>query len=228
MKKKGKKAHLHFEFLFNKRLLNSKRSQSHVEIILSFVIFIGFLLFVFIFMNPFAKAKDTSYIMDNIQKTVIGNITEKIGKLSIILNKTGDCYDFNETNYKSNYYEVQEDNMKYMIYFSNIFTINAPNKNSSCNPNNYTLGVYSEEEMVVYEKIINLKNNYNSDYNSLKSSLGITNDFSFNVENMMGEELISVSRNIPTGIDVEAREIPIRTINSNGQIQELILNIKAW
>ena len=210
----------------------NKKAQSHVEIILSFVIFIGFLLFVFMFMNPFAKTKPV-YIMDNIQIAVINEISDEVGKLSIILNETGDCYDFNETDYDGNYHEVQDpDNIrKYDIYFNDMFSTNAPTKKVGCEQANYTLGTYSKENMIVWQKIIDLKDNYNSDYDNLKLSLGITNDFSFSLKDFAGTEIPELTpalKKIPLGIDVEAREIPIRVINSNGNILELILNIKAW
>ncbi len=207
-----------------------KNAQGHVEVMVSFVIFIGFLLFTFIFLNPFAKTKEPSYIMDNAQKAIINNITDEVGKLSIILNDSGTCYNFNESEYEGDYKEVQESNIKYAIYFNDIFSNTATKKQTICDKANYTLGVYSEEKIVIYGKIVNLKNAYNSGYDNLKELLGITNDFLFKTKNMVGEENpeLSVSKNIPQGIDVESREIPIRVINSNAQIQELILNIRVW
>ena len=82
---------------------------------------------------------------------------------------------------------------------------------------------------VIYDKIIDLKNAYTV-YDNLKKSLGITNDFLFKTKDLVGTEIeeLSVNRNIPQGINVESREIPIRVINNSGQIQELILNIRVW
>ncbi len=158
-----------------------KKAQGHVEVILSFVIFIGFLLFMFIFLNPFARTKESNYIMNNIQKVIINNITNEIGKLSIILNESGTCYNFSD-DYGSNYKQIEEADKKYMIYFYPIFSDNT--KDIDCDKGNYTLGIYSEENMIVYEKIIDLKNNYERDYEGLKRTLGITNDFLFSVRNI--------------------------------------------
>ncbi len=205
-----------------------KRAQSHVEVMVSFVIFIGFLLFIFIFLNPFARTGEPNYIIDNIQKAIINNITDEVGKLSIILNESGTCYKFNETDYEGDYLETYE-GRKYAIYFSDMFDNTETIKENNCNPSNYTLGVYSTEKIVIYEKILYLKSSYNN-YEDLKKSLGITTDFLFKTKNLIGEEVpeLSVARNVPRGIDVESREIPIRVINNSGQIQELILNIRVW
>lgn len=204
----------------------NKKAQGHVEVMLSFVIFIGFLIFTFVFLNPFARTKEPSYIMDNAQKAIIGYISDDVGKLSIITNGTS-CYQFAAEDYNTNYKEVDERNGKYIIYFNKIFD-NSSTKKDGC-PLNYTLGVYSKEKMIIYNKILTLKNNY-SDYDNLKISLGITDDFLFTVRDLVGNPIteLSVSRNIPQGIDVESRDIPIRVINSAGQIQEFILNIRVW
>lgn len=213
-------------------MVNSKRSQSHVEMIISFVIFIGFLLFIFIFLNPFARTKEPDYIMDNAQKAIINNMTENIGKLSIILNDSGTCYNFSESDYDGNYFEVN-DGRKYTIYFSDIFANYETKKEDDCGKGNYTWGVYSREDMVVYEKIQKLKENYeksNEDYNNLKKSLRITNDFLFKTRDFAGNgiDALSLNKNIPEGINVVSRELPIRVINNSGHIQELVLNIRVW
>jgi len=205
-----------------------KRAQSHVEVMVSFVIFIGFLLFTFAFLNPFARTKEPDYILDNAQKAIMNNITDEVGKLSIILNEGGTCYKFNAADYEGNYSETHE-GRKYVIYFSDIFENTETIKEDNCNPSNYTLGVYSKEKIVIYDKILDLKYSY-GDYDDLKESLGITDDFLFKTKNLIGEEFpeLSVARNVPEGINVESREIPIRVINNSGQIQEFILNIRIW
>jgi hypothetical protein len=205
------------------------KSQGHVEVIISFVLFIGFLLFIFVFLNPFARTEEPSYIMDNAQKAIMSSITDKVGKLSVILSESGTCYNFDETDYGSKYREVSESNAKYTIYFNDIFFIYAPKKQIVCDNKNYTLGVYSEEKMGVYDKITDLKEDYNN-YEALKNSLGITNDFLFSVSDLTGAkiEALSASRTVPGGVNVESRDIPMRVINNNGQIQELILNIRVW
>ena len=222
------KKNSHFGFNSIGILANSKNSQSHVEIMISFVIFIGFLLFIFIFMNPFARTKEPSYIMDNIQKAIISNISSTIGRLSVVTNGSS-CYNKSKFDQYLKTGEkirvVQENEKRYIVYYGEFFEEDNPD----CNlPMNYTLGAYSREDVIVFEKILDLNESYNLNYDNLKKSLGITNDFLFSVQDLVGNERVSVSRNIPTRIDVEAREIPIRVINSQGQIQELILKIKVW
>lgn len=209
-----------------------KKAQGHIEIILSFVIFVGFLLFLFAFMNPFAKTKPV-YIMDDIEKAIIKNISAEIGKLSVIVKETGDCYDISKiVTYKKTEEKIRvvkdiENPRKYIVYYGTDFIEDNP----ACNYNiNYDLGIYSRETIVIHEKIAKLKTDYASDYNNLKSWWGITNDFMFSVEDLDGNQIpeLSVDKKIPKTINVESKGIPIRTINTSGQIKELILNIKVW
>ena len=205
----------------------NKQGQGHVEIMLSFVLFVGALIFLFLFINPFAKTDEVS-IINEIQKTIINEISLDIGKLSIITNDTFSCYEFRDIEYPGNYKEVSEADRKYNIYFGEIFDNSALKK--SCLPQNYTLGNFFSEKMIVYEKVQNLVIDYNTDYEELKKSLGISEDFIFSFKTLVNNEIseLSVSKQIPTGVDVEAKEFPVRVINSNAEIQELILNIRAW
>jgi hypothetical protein len=206
----------------------NKKAQGHVEIILSFLIFIGALIFLFIFINPFAKTEEVS-VIDGLQRKIIEEISLEIGKLGVITSCELCCYNFTLEDYVGNYQEKQEASRKYSIYFGEIFN-NISNRNPLCDPSNYTLGTYSKEKMIVENKTLELVIQYNTDYESLKNNLGITNEFAFNFKNLVGEEilLLTVSKQPPVGVNVEAREFPIRMIDNNTNIQELILNIRAW
>ena len=101
----------------NLKKTRSKRAQGHIEVMLSFTIFVGFLLFIFIFLNPFAKTKSDQAI-NNVQEAIINEISDEVGKLNIIVNQTSDCYDNTEVEtYGNNFIEVQDSNLrKYTSY----------------------------------------------------------------------------------------------------------------
>ena len=212
-----------------KKKTKNKLGQAHIEIMLSFVIFIGFLLFVLIFLNPFAKTESVDLI-SSIEKSILNNVSADIGKMSVIgANGTNDYTipsPYNNINFVEKI-ETTSPTQKCTLYFSNeIFAVGT----QTCTFSTYQLGVYSTEKIIVYGRIGTLKTNYDTDYNGLKSSLGVINDFSFNVESLDGVEIpgLNTARNIPSGIEVQARNIPIRTINNQGNVQELMLNIRVW
>lgn len=208
--------------------IKSKRSQGHIEVMLSFVIFVGFLLFVFMFLNPFAKTK-SNQVIKNIQESVINEISDEIGKLSIIVNKTTDCYDNSKVLiYGDKFIEKSEVPRKYTIYYNNIFGTGGIPSCSAELGRNYSIGTYSKEKIVIYEKVQELKSNYTENYEDLKTSLGILNEFIFELKKIDGGVEIGVNKNIPAGIEVESVNIPIRVINSKANISEYILNIRTW
>jgi len=212
--------------------MRKKKAQGHVEIIISFVLFVGVLIFVFLFLNPFTKTQAEIPIRENVQKNIINNITTDLGKLTVFINQTGErCYKFDETEYlNENYKEIPIDQFKYVIYFSDVFSGKDSQKDPSCLRENYKLSSYSVDKIISFEKIKTLVQKYNTDYVSLKTSLGISYEFSFNVKDLSGTPIseASVSKDIPEGLEVGSREFPIRTINSEGLIKEYILNIRAW
>lgn len=204
------------------------KAQSHVEMMLSLVIFVGALLFIFIFLNPFARTAEKISIIDGIQKIVVEDMSSEIGKLSVIGDSGAVDYVF-PSEYGNNFVEVQEtfsNPIKCQLYFSDIFGSGT----QTCQFTSYALGVYSKEEIIVRNKIISLKQNYETDYNNLKSSLEILDDFSFSFKNIGGGEIgaLSVSKNPPVGVNVESKDFPVRVIDSLGNINELILNIRVW
>lgn len=212
------------------KVRTNKKAQGHVEMILSFTIFVGFLVFIFIFLNPFAQIKEKDLIK-GVQTQVLNEIQEDIGRLSVIVITNGDCYN---SSIFSNYQEVGEKIIviqnavnirKYDIYYGESLTQNIP----ACLSNiDYTVGTYSKEKMFIYEKIQKLGTDYTSDYNGLKNSLGITDDFVFELKKLDNSIEIDVEKNIPVGVEVQASNVPIRVINSQGVITEYILNIRVW
>jgi hypothetical protein len=205
----------------------SKKAQAHIEAIFSFSLFIGFLIFVLFFLNPFTKTQSENSQIDQIKNIVIKNISSDIGKVSIILNNLGSCYNLTSLigQYGNKFVVINETNRKYTVYFSDKFNDNS---DTLCITNDFSYGVYSKESFIVYESAVNLKGEYNSDYQTLKQKLGIINDFSFRIKDMENNTLINAERNIPKSIDVKSEDTYIRIINSSGSIFNGVINIKIW
>ncbi len=228
-------------------LSNSKLSQGHVEMIISLALFVGAVLFIFIFINPFTNNQEASSYIKNVEREILNNISGKVGMLSIISTDDNGCYNFNEDEYKKlfsendfskvNYIEVLESSIsgkyKYSIYFSDMFeSITPKHKKDGCKKDDYTLSSYSDENFVINEKIKELKTNYEADYGLLKKNLGINRDFSFSVKenesSLEDIEELSIVRKSPSGIERESDFIPIIIMDKSGNIKQLMLNIKVW
>ncbi|VVB78082.1 Uncharacterised protein [uncultured archaeon] len=214
--------------------MKNKKAQGHVEMIISFLIFIGAVSFIFVFLNPISQPKEKTLVMNNLEKKIMSNITSELGELFIVTDANDGCYGFDPLSYlNKNYFELHKPNTReYTIYFSEIFKSKYTTKyipGTGCDPTKYTVGSYSEEEIISYDKVIELKTQY-SGYNTLKKSFGISDDFSFSFRYLNGTQIseMSVSKGIPSGIVRKSEDIPIRVMNSSANIQELILNIMVW
>ncbi len=231
------------QLVMNRIMLNSKRSQGHVEMILSFVLFISAIIFIFFYINPFSKTIDNGNEIEQVQRIIMKNISVKAGRLTIAsyvdpINNPDGCYDFAALEYPSvNYVEILETtpgtDKKYTIYFSDSFpTINPNHRIPSCSANNYKLGAYSKETIILYDLLENLATISNTDigYKKIKEDLGINMDFIINSTDLNRNYIseLSFRRRVPTGVKIDSKELPIRLIKNDGTMLDVIFNLRVW
>ena len=213
-------------------IMVSKKSQAHVEIILATTLFIGFLIFAFVFLNSSIKTtKDIP--TDKIERAIFGELSEEVGKLSVVLGSTEEaCFVLEEViknEYGSNFRSVVDplNAKRYTIYYEEEFIKNPIE--CDLEKKDFKYGGYSEEEMIVEKNIIDFKALYEEDYSGLKQTLGVDN-FAFEFKGLDNKRIeeSSVEKKIPGSVDVISKDFPVRVINERAEISELILNIKVW
>lgn len=69
--------------------MKSKKGLSHVEVIISFFIFVGFVLFLFVIINPFKK-NISDDVLNSALLNIDENLTTNISTVSINLNNSAD------------------------------------------------------------------------------------------------------------------------------------------
>lgn len=223
------------------KMIKYKQGQGHIEILLSFLLFIGAIIFIFFYINPFSKTVDNANEVNQVQKIIMDNASVAVGRLSIVVDNPGDCYKFMPGNYlNSNYIEMDEGQRRYTVYFSDIFpSINAPHMDGSAacisippSKLNYRLGIFLNETIISYDKLMSIASNCKSDegYKNTLKNLGIITDFSFNSKDINGNEIpdLSFSRRIPNSVAVESKEFPLRVIKNDGTFTDIIFNLKVW
>ena len=157
-------------------------------------------------------------------------MSEKVGILSAIVDTSNDCYSLEGVSeYGNNFVEIKGVDRKYTLYFSDIFgggTISCASKTGT----NFVLGVYYEDEIIFEENIKELKKDYDTNYEHLKESLEVDSDFAFNFKNLNGNVLseLSVTKDSPSGVEREAQEFPVKVMDSSGNLQDKILNLRVW
>lgn len=218
------------------KMEKKSKAQGHIEIMLSIILFVGVIIAIFIFINPFGKTEDKTSIADKIQRVIMERVSEDVGKLSVVIPNPPPltiCYKFITSDYLSlNRKEIEVIlDKKYDIYFADFLNFNSPHFNPVCPNLNYKLGVYAVEKMIVHDKITDLKQLYDTDYTGLKNTLGITNDFMFSFKEVGGGgEVITPSnpKRIPRGVEVKSKEFSVRIINPDAEIKEYVFNLMVW
>lgn len=223
----------------------NKIGQGHVEMIMSFILFIAIVLFFFIIVNPFSVDFDSSNQVFIAKKVIIENVTSNVGKLSVVLDAgppVGTCYNFSIEDYTvkgvdpsdlhfQEYHDTLEPR-RYFIMFSDSFDSDvAPTYDYTCDDANYELGIYVTNKLIIAKRLKQLRKYYRNDYEKLKRELGITNDFAFIVKELNTKNEIielSATKDLPVDTERSAVEIPLRMMDETGEIKEIVINIVLW
>lgn len=234
----------------------SKKSQGHIEMILSFTIFLGFLIVLFIFLNPFIDKKTTYSSLDKTETILLENISAEYEHIALILKNSRpdtNCFSVaNSFNISSNTLIIDENNKivgslntgsviyitpnsvsprLYRIYFSNDFINLTSQKSCTTLPaSTYSFGVMTIEKSVLSENLNILNRTYLEDYNNLKSELSLTKDFEFIIYNLNQSKVLFDTTGLHKikSSDVLARDIPLRIINKSGYKSDILLNLRVW
>ena len=241
-----------------KIFFNLKRSQSHVEMIVSFILFVGFVVFLLLVFNPQKYTPPGYGSIDAVQTILMKNISVDYNYTSVILTPStslsGQCFEIspiagiNRTIAVKNsggsltYSNITNDGKIiiqsisserfYGLCSSDFFSELTPGCSGEIIPleksKNYSLGILTTKSAVLYENIEELNRSYYSDYEELKKSLGLKNDFSFVVRNEANYFLFDTSLKQPQNVNVLSREIPFLSINKTGSTENLFINLEVW
>jgi len=183
---------------------NNKKGAAHIEIIISFVIFIGFLMFLFATLNPIKEIRIDESIFESVKYNIENHLDlkTKISYVSIKLEETpSDCFIINNIAELENcdvglivknadgievgssftgQFNIKNSGDFYTIYCSKEISNTLPCSDGT--PVNYKLGIIKKEDAVSISKLkteIFDKYKNKDDYETMKQTLGIParNDF---------------------------------------------------
>ena len=235
----------------------SKKGSSHLEMILAFILFIGFISFLFFNLKPYdtailpvSLANGVHYSLEKMIKT---NLTVTSVKLTGV-NLNFKCfkvdipgkyfkYDFSKQLVKDesgikvasgvsssgNNREIFIEGMEnyYKIYFSPELNEFVYLETTCLDPQSSIIGSITEKEISSYKKLMELNAKYSSDYESLKSELGIPAIFDFEIISLDNPE-INMETDVPNSIDVIAVEKVFEILNGDGEIINSRIVVRIW
>ena len=235
-------------------LLNKK--GSHVEIILSMVIFMGFFIFLFIILEPKIKFQENEkFILDNIQEKMTdrlsANLTTATIKIKSGYTPTGDCIALNNFGSESNLIVWGEylvtnstkDTLNTFIYLdplaNNFFKIyyseeefNRQNYTAgacdSISEEDYFLGLVKTEKNIFESRIEDFLYQTSYEYEFSKQEIGIPapNEFSFSFTYSNGTEINTSSQSISK--EIYSQKIPIEYIDKNAKLKVGEISLTVW
>lgn len=237
------------------KIINNKRkAQMHVEMVLSFVIFLGFLLFLLYYLNPIGKEEIGFASLDRVQDKILSNISVDYREATLIVNTIPDkdCITLDENvfltenlvafNFDGNQVGAEEQggsnkinidsvisNGTYKVLSSKVFI--EIDSSPPCNDfSDYDWGLVGRYSAVFTDYLAEFNSSYMADYFKLKESLGLERDFDFVVYNEIRGIIYNESlstRNI-RGNNILSRDIPLIMIDENGFKTKIIFNLRVW
>jgi hypothetical protein len=231
-----------------------RKGIGHIEAILAFVFFVGFLIFAFYFFNPFESNRTLDSTLTYATIEVGDYVKVDMESYSIVTNTMSGVIGVNIQGIPINYVAVVENNNGVrldshfeggVIYFNrnggNFFRILFSEEfTAGVNPvlmssavlltdSDYSISS-SGTEMIYYEgKFNDLKSLYDNGYENLKTQFNLPGrvDFGFSVVFNDGTKIVG-ERNIPENLEVTAKQDRIKVIRLNDKIEFSDLIVGVW
>jgi hypothetical protein len=231
----------------------SKRGQTHVEVILSIVLFVGFVFSILIFFNPLGINRIDSSTIIKVENSILKNTTLSINRIDLFLkNSKSNCFSIENpftsevskigvvdssgnqvgASLTGGYISISPilGETHYILLFSE--QLNQMESESGCDnldSSAYGIGPGVVENYVAYDSLVEINRSYAKDYYGLKRSLGITGDFAFFVSTankILFNETLNRHKNIDHRIN--AKQVPIEIIYKDLKKENGILTIAVW
>ncbi len=233
-------------------MINKK--GSHVGIVLSFVIFVTFLMFFYLMVKPAMETESKRTTLNNLKGDIIEMASEEMTKVSIFVNShpsqpcaillgffdigirnkilvlDEDGESVTVTKNDEDLYLDRElaDDTFFKIYGSEEFSEIDERPINPCVDGGYELGLVKNTTEVFETKIIEIIEKHEDDYQELKQDLDVpaANEFGLNFTYANGESVSTTDAS--TRASVFAEEFPVKYVTDEGGIEVGVLRVKVW
>jgi len=223
-----------------------KRGVGHIEVIMSFVLFIGFLAFAFYFFSPFQSERTFQSSLDYAFDEIIEETNTILESYSVVLNDCTDTVILIENpvpgsggikikNISGDYTPGSTRNGNKFCGFEsgeNFITIliseEFPPSGGGCTENTAPCSNISSSEktsVMSNKSFFELVEKYNSNYQGLKNDFNIGVDFGFSLI-FDGTEIVA-EREVPSNLEVVAKEDRVEVVTEEGVVFADLV-VKVW
>ena len=229
-------------------MIFNKGGLSHIEVIISFVIFLGFISFAFYFFSPFESGRTLKASLAYSFDEIVENVSVSLESYSVSLNNCGDTtISIENPSPISGNVKIIDINGDILggIRDGNNFCIGTPqdfvtilisevfpDSSGTCvDITNPCSNISSSENMKILSerKIEELKENYELDYETIKENFNLPGriDFGFSIIFNDAQKIVA-EKEIPENLEVDAKKKRIEIIRENGDIEFADLIVEVW
>lgn len=221
------------------------KKGSHVEVIVSFIIFVTFVLFLLTILGPSINTQnDKKNIFDGIEIGITDRISSNMTVIALNFNdQVSSCVDLSALGIGNNIIVKDQSGAKvtssadqnslqitkgnpsdtfFKIYYSEEFDGLT---GSGCTPGSYEIGLDKTSKYIFEKKFLDLMN---KDYATLRSEIKAPQGVEFGYGMTLSNGTIFETPMDDVSTDVYIRESPIEYVDLDGNIMEGYLRTTIW
>lgn len=235
----------------------NKKGAGHIEVIVAFILFVGFLIFGLYFFNPLDSKRVLDSSLSYSAEEVMSNVSTNVAHYSIVVSELVDdviielplsrgnipgsgvtVMGLDGTSFKKNIANTrlvidrqQANNRFFTVTFGDFrpsLTPLPPGTVLSLT-DGYSISSSSVDEIIGEKEVRALKVAYETNYDMLKKEFNIPGrvDFDFSLDFSDGTS-IEATRSVPEGIEVVVSEASREVLREDGSIVFATLVVRVW
>ena len=233
-----------------KKKKSEKTGAAHLEMIISFLFFMGFVFFLFIVLKPYDMTTLSSSVVAGLYDSFEEKIHTNLTNIFLKANYTGpgscfyiqlpeEIFEYNFTKslvksvsdveinseFENNNLNINSGEVFYKIAISPEFE--NDNLGGCEQLSNYSLGSLVERRVSSYSSLVNMSDKYTNNYEGLRSDLSVPEVFDFGITCKKLPE-INMERLVPSLGDVVARDYILEVLKDTGEVINARFTIKVW
>lgn len=233
------------------------KKGTHVGVIISFMIFVTFLFFLYAIVQPGIETRNEKQApLDSLEREVLSEISTSLTTVSVFVNiPVSICFILEnfitKTRIDENIIVIDYSGTTFNSYVNgpdliidtggsdlllkvrvseefDLIGLGGPVDCTNVNENVYTVGLIKTKEHVFSSKMENLIALYNAGYSTTKDLLKVSSDSDFGLGFTYNNGTVIKTREINVSAGVYAKDISVQYINDDANEVSGIINIKIW
>ena len=228
-----------------------KGGFGHVEAILSFVIFIGFIVFAFVFFSPFESNRTLTSSLDYAWREVADASNMDLESYSVYITAVSSAVAIaisgapagvnaavedgngnavaSYTDLSGVHFHKPLNNYFVRIKFGEDFVQGNPIIGTLLSVSDFSVSSSEIMKVLSEKKLLDLKSSYYSDYSALKTTFNLPNRVDFGFAVKLSDIEITASREIPENVEVLSRSDRVAVVRiPSGLIEYADVRVFVW